>query len=526
MNDPEVDNVNQIQPVTLGGFARILAAYRLPIFLSLLAVVTGFTIIAALVLLTSPAEVVTTQPFRLEFEGAAEGQYPNGTKFSPAEIVSVPILVKVYESNDLKRFLPFSDFTKALYVLESNPVLERLSREYAARLADPKLSPVDRDRIVREFESRRESISKNEYSLNFSTPRGAPPDAIVKKILSEVLREWASYTVREQRVLQYQVSVLSPNTIPAGASNLNYIGRLQILRSNIYRVVMNVDEIEKLPGSKLVRTRNQQLSLADIRVQLEDLVRFRLEPLVPAIRGSGLIPNLGDAIRFCETQLAYDERRLLYARQRASVIREALNTYTRNASDPPPDAVDENGDNQRQATRPSDSVAPLLSETFLERLMTMTAAASDVEYRQRLIDDYRAAASMVLPLEQATAYDRDLIAQLRSAAGTASSLSPQQVEAEIRALHAEARRALEQINELYGTISRNLQPETHMFIATSVPETRTHRTASWRRLAVIGLLVTLLSIPLILAGVLIHNRLRQEEEVEEHAHDRLEARTR
>ena len=41
MNDPDVDNMNQIQPVTLGGFARILSAYRLPIFLSLVAVVAG-----------------------------------------------------------------------------------------------------------------------------------------------------------------------------------------------------------------------------------------------------------------------------------------------------------------------------------------------------------------------------------------------------------------------------------------------------------------------------------------------------
>ncbi len=523
MNDLD-ERKSHIQPVTLGGFARILRAYRVPILVSLAAVIVGFVILAALILLTSPSEVTTYQPFRLEFEGADSGKYPNGIKFSPVEIVSIPILVRVYEANDLKRFLPFSEFTKSLYVVESNPALERLSREYAARLADPKLSPVDRERILREFDSKRQSISKNEYALNFSTPHNSPPSGVVKKILADVLREWASYAAREQRVLQYSVAVLSPNTIPAGDTSIHFIGRLQILRSNIYRVMANIEELEALPGAKLARTRRDQLALNDIRIRLEDLIRFRLEPLIPAIRGSGLIPDVAEAVRFCETQLAHDERRLAAAEGDAAVIRDAINAYSRQRRDPGSDGAPANGAPRETppATRTSDAVAPVLTETFLEGLMAMTAQGAEIQYRQRLIDDYRGAAARVVPLQQAVAYDRDVIEQLRSGAGGASALTAQQVENEMRTLHAEVRIALERINELHVTISRNLNPETHMFVATAVPVTRTQRTASWQRLAVIGLLVTLLSIPMILAGVLIHNRLRQEKDVEDEE-DRLEA---
>ena len=286
----------------------------------------------------------------------------------------------------------------------------------------------------------------------------------------------------------------------------------------------NIEELAALPGAKLARTRRDQIALNDIRIRLEDLIRFRLEPLIPAIRGSGLIPNVTEAVRFCEAQLAHDERRLAAAEGDAAVIRDAINAYSRQRGETGRDdsPAHSSPGEKPPAPRPTDTVTPVLTETFLEGLMEMTAQGAEIQYRQRLIDDYRAAAARVVPLRQAVTYDRDVIEQLRSAGGGTSALSAQQVENEMRALHDEVRVALERINELHQTISRNLNPETHMFVATAVPVTRTQRTASWQRLAVIGLLVTLLSIPLILAGVLIHNRLRQEEEVEEEQ-ERLEA---
>jgi hypothetical protein len=516
MNHVEVahKDSHEVAPISLSRLARTLNAYRGPIVLSLAAILFLYIVITGFIIFTAPARRVTSQSFQLEFEGAETGHYPNGTDFSPSEIVSVPILDRVYKSNNLKEFLPFTVFAQSVYVVEANQALEALTREYQARLSDPKLNPVDRERIVREFESKKNSISKNQYSVNFSTPKREHqlPGALAKKVLGDVLSEWANYATREQRILQYQVAVLSPNTFdPRPNANLNYIARLQVLRSNIYRVIANIEQIENLPGAKLAQTRNDRLTLNDIRVGLEDLVRFRLEPLVPAIRSSGLI-DVNAAIRFVESQLGHDERMLAVMRTRAEVIRQSLNAYSNRRETQPDNPTTTTG--PVSETRPADDISPTLTEGFLERLVSITSAASDMAYRQRLVDDYRLASTLVIPAETAVAYNREVLAQLRGAPATQSGVTAENVEQQLADMQAQLQEAIKKVNELYATISRNLEPDTYLFTTTGVPSTRTDRAIDLFRLIGLGALILLLSIPLVIAGVLIHNRMRQEDEAE------------
>jgi hypothetical protein len=513
---------NEPESVTLGRLAHIIRAYRVPILLALAVVICGYLVIASVILVTSPTLTVTSLPFRLTFSGAESGKYPNGTEFSPTEIVAQPILARVWEANRLEQYLPLGVFVRSVYVIEANPEMEQLVREYQARLSDPKLSPIDRDRLVREFDTRKQSIAKNEYTLNFSAAREADrlPDTLVKKVLNDILTEWAEYATREQRVLQYGIAVLSPNVVPpTGDASMDYISRLQVLRANTYRAMTNLYQIEELPGGKMARTRGDNLTLQDIRTRLEDMVRFRLEPLVPAIRASGLIPNVAEAIRFSQMQLAYDERHLAYARDAAQVIRQAILTYSNVATAGMPDealpAAEEAATAPVTRQPTAETVTPQLSETFLERLVQMSSAAADVRYRQDLIDEYRKMASAIPPVQQAVMYDREIIEHLRSAPTGAPSVTAAQVEQQIRAMQTEVHEALEKMNELYASISGNLSPGTHMYNVTSVTTTRTERRIDPIKLAALGILIFFLALPMIIAGVLIHSRIRQEDTVEE-----------
>ncbi len=522
MNHTEVahHDSHEAAPINLSRLARTLYAYRGPIVLSLAIVLFLYIIVAGFRVFSAPSRKVTTQGFQLEFEGAETGRYPNGVEFSPAEIVSVPILDRVYKANNLSEFLPFSVFAQSVYIVESNAAFEQLAREYQARLADPKLSPIDRDRIVREFESKKQSLSKNQYSVNFSTPnrKHQLPASVARKVLRDVLSEWASYAAREQHMLQYQVAVVSPNTFSLAPPNgsVNYIARLQVLRSNIHRVVMSINEIESLPGARLAQTRGDRMTLNDLRIRLEDMVRYRLEPLVPAVRTSGLVSDVNAAIRFLEAQLSHDERSLAMRRSRAEVIRQALNAYVNRSEVVPDPEAQPDGERQPSTTGrpPGDSVTPQLSETFLERLVALTSATGDMTYRQRLVDDFRDAAMAIGPVEQAVAYDREVIAQLRSAAAGQGGVTAENVEQQIREIEKQLHDTVLRVNELYVTISRNLEPDTHLFTTIGVPTTRSERAVDPLRIATLGLLILLLSLPLIIGGVLIHNRMRQEDEAE------------
>src|SRR5438132_1782526 len=264
-----------------------------------------------LVYLLGASQRITTLPFRLDFEGATEGKFPNGLRFSPTDIISPPMLLKVFSANELARFTPFKDFSQSVFVLESNRAYELLAADYQARLADPKLTAVDRERIQREFEMKRQSISKNEFSINYVRTKRTDkiPETTVRKTLLDILNAWATYAVNEQHVLEYRVAVLSPQIVDDATIDPNdYIAAIQVLRAKIYRVLDNIDDIEKLPGAEQAKTPSERTSLEEIKIRLEELVRFRLEPLVTIVRAGGLVRNIATTTRFVDNQLAYDQR--------------------------------------------------------------------------------------------------------------------------------------------------------------------------------------------------------------------------
>ncbi|HEX6160125.1 MAG TPA: hypothetical protein VF111_08165, partial [Thermoanaerobaculia bacterium] len=219
--------------ISVAHIIHVLRRYVPTILLTLAAVAVGYAIFAAARYLITPSQRVTTQMFRLEFKGATAGAYPNGVKFSPSEILSTPVLLRVYNDNDLQRFINFPAFTRSLFIIESNPEYERVLSEYRSRLADPKLMPVDRDRITTEFESKRASLSKADLAIQFVRLEQTRevPEVLVRKVLSDILAGWATRAVREQRVLQHRVSVLSPDVVnPTALEATEPIAAIHVLR--------------------------------------------------------------------------------------------------------------------------------------------------------------------------------------------------------------------------------------------------------------------------------------------------------
>jgi hypothetical protein len=505
-------------PVTLSHLVRVLRSYLPVIALSLLAVAVGYLLVAVTMYVTSPSQRVTTLQFRVEFEGADRGQYPNGTKFSSAEIISTPVLLKVYNLNNIARFAKFNQFASSIFVLESNAAMEALARDYQSRLSDPRLTAVDRDRIQREYELKLASLSKNQFALNYlHTNRTDPiPEVLIRKVLHDVLREWASFVSNDQHVLLYRVPVLSPDMITASRTeDNNPVMAAEILRAKVLRIMANINELRKLPAAELVRSKADSLSLNDIHIRLDDIIRFRLEPLVNAI-ATAQLDDRADTIRFLETQLAYDERQLTAQQHVAEVSRNAMTMYSNGQLNDParPNSAQTAQGGGEAKTQP-ETVMPQLSDTFIDRLIQITSSSADHEFRQKFAEDYRLAAVAVVPLEQAVAYDRSVLDLVRRASG-GGDISREAADRQINLTRDEVRHLVVTIREIYEALSANLNPSTSLMSVTGSPMTRVERTVSITRLALYGLLTLLVALPLIIFFCLLHNRVR-EEEVAEHS---------
>ena len=507
----------QGEGLSLSHLVHTLKKYAAVIVLSLFIVLLLSAIVALFVYLRSPSQSSTSLPFRLEFEGANRGQYPNGTKFSTTEITATPVLLKVYKENDLARFMNFERFSRAIFVLESSQAYEALALEYQARLSDTKLTPVDRERIQKEYELKRASLGQADYSLNFLSLKDTEnlPRSTVNKVLSDVLKEWANYAATQKKALQYRVAVLSANIVekPSGVTGSDYVLGVRLLRSRIDKVLSNIEDIKEIPGAELVRTKSE-VSLDEASLRLEDILRFQLEPLIGTIRSAGLIRNSSKSIRFLQEQLAYDGRKLKEAEERARVLRDALILYTQKpnrGADTAPRT-----DRAGEETAPAQTVMPQLGESFLDRLVDLTDEGADRGYRQKLIDDIRKASLETVPLRSSVEYDRQLIETIQKPlpAGGDAEATEAIVRSQFDRIYADVSKTIADINEIYLVLSRNLNPSTELFTLTAPPTRRTERTISLKRLFLYGIVVFLISIPLILGAALLHNRFKEEEAAE------------
>lgn len=503
-------------PISLLHLVKTIRAYLPVIGISMAVVAVGYAVCAMFLYVLSPAQRVIMQPFRLEFRGATRGELPNGVRFSPIEIISAPVLLRVFQADNLARFTTFRSFSRSVFILESNPAYEKLVNEYQARLSDPKLSPLDRDRMQNEFETKRESISKNDFTLSYApVDDGAQiPPTMVKKVLVDILSTWASFAINERHALDYRVAVLSPSILDEqNAAGGNPIIRIQILRSKIYRVIENIELISSLPAAELAKTKDG-MSLAEIRMRLEDIVRFRLEPLVGVARASGVVGDPTLTIHFLQTQLAFDQRRLQAAQTHKNGLRDALLIYSTETPSDAAVASGTMGTNGEQPRSEGEMVMPQLSDTFIDRILLLSKQATDAEYRQNLIDDYRRTMDGLVPLEQAVAYQQQLIEQVRRDDLTGLAVNEKTVQSEITASTEEARAFIVKLNEVYQSVSRNLHPSTQFFSVVGPPSSSVERSRTLGKLALYGVIVLLIALPVIVLICLVHNRIREEAQAE------------
>jgi len=513
--EPRDQNVDVVStPLSVSHLVHTLRAYAPVIVISLVSVAVSYAILAVLLYILSPEQLSTALPFRLEFRGAEEGKLPNGVRFSPTEIINTPILLKVYNADDLGRFTTFSTFGRSVFVLESNREYEKLLTDYQSRLSDPRLTPLDRDRIEKEFDAKRASISKNEFAISYARISGSSniPESLVRKVLADILNTWAAFAINEQHALDYRVSVLSPQIIDqTDIGGSDPIVAIEILRSKTYRVLENIEDLNKLPAAELMKT-SDHVSLAEIRMRLEDIVRFRLEPLVGVARASGLVSNLPLTVHFLENQLAYDQRRLQAAQANVAATRDALLMYGAEQTR----TVELAGATGTPRPRPGvegETVMPQLSDTFLERLMTLSKQANDSQYRQKMVQQYQDAVAATIPLDQAVRYQQQVLDQIKTGAPAPRS-DERAVRAEIATATAEVRGLIGKVNEIYQQLSRNLNPSTQLLSLTGPPTARIERGRTISRLATYGVLVLLISLPIIVVLCLLHNRVREEEAAE------------
>ncbi len=504
--------------ISLRPLVRTLWQYRQVLATWTIILAAIFLVGSICIYVFQPADRQASMEFRLIFEGADNGLYPNGIPFSRSEIIATPVLTEVYEVNELERYCTYDQFKNGLFVLESNRELDLLGFEFQTKLGDSRLTAVDRANLEEEFRSRRQALEVPQYVITFLRPTGLTtiPDELMGKVLDDILSKWADQATTQRGVLNYQTSLYTTSLLSQELVVGDQIVRADILRGKINRFLTNLIDLQTLPGISVVRVGVNRISLPEIRANLEDLSQYFLNPLTAYLWNNSLSSDANLLQSYIENRLFDTEADFLEAEQKVQSREQALGAYVTNGT--VVNRVDDEGrisaDGSQSAGMPA--LITQFGDSFLDRLISMAGATEDIQYRQELTNRVIESKDEKSGLQRERAYYNrmnDILEPiLRS--GRQGDLNPELVrEADNRFLEIldGVVENVEQANAVYEVVSaQNLNPRTTLFTITSPFSVGTLFGVTPGTLAinsVIALVVCFMFLPLI---CLLHNYFRRQ----------------
>ena len=462
--------------VDLRPYFQMLRTHRKTALRFLFAAVALFLVLCFFFLLLSPKERVAESRIRFLFEGAEEGKYPNGDLFSPLEPISTVVLQEVYGTNDLKRFLPFEQFKKGFTVLQRNLEREKLDADYKARLGDPKMTSVERDRLIREYRERVAALRSAEYSLIYSQQYALStiPSETLRKVMVDVVSVWARNADLKKGALSYRISVFSPKMVTAqlAVKGCDPVIALDILRNHVQKVVRNIDQIMNLPGAAFVQEEKEGEKLIDIRNRLMEMERFQINPLIGRVRSQGITRDPAGTMSYLENQLFQLNLQRRAAQERVQLLEASLKSYLQERGSVSPEGSAASGS--------VSAVIPQVNADFFDKVMEIGQKTSDLEYRKSITERIIKAGDELVTLEKEARYYEEFLRLFQrrgfSRAGEAQIVS---CEAKYREIGSQLVRSIQEINTIYEVIAKqNLNPDSLLYTVAAPPFSTTRYAVS------------------------------------------------
>ncbi len=465
-----------------------------------------------------PVQKKATLDFRMDFDGVQDGKYPNGSKFSIEDLLSEPILRRVYDENELKKYAKFEKFRAAVFVTSSNRVLELLEMEYRVRLADSRLQTIDRQRIEREFREKAGALKTSTFQLTLMRSerlREMDP-SLMEKVLRGILNAWADDAAKIRGALKYDVPTYSRTMIRKEELQAqDYLIGFDMLRSKVNRAVSSVDELLKVPGIQVIRLPGSGVSLPEVRFRLVDINNYHFNPALGLIRETRLSKDGLPLHRYVANRLFEASLDLSLAQERERKLREAFDAYI--GAETPGAAIRKgsSADGFAGAGREAgtSAVIPQLSESFIDRLIQLTGRNTDVGFRQELTERIIIAGAQQMASAKEVAFYKDLQAAFGSAAlDKGASRYPnaaKQIESYLSSAAEELGKSLDDIEAIYELISaRNLRPASFLYTVEAPLKVDSTSAFSFLRYLTLGVIFVVVAGFAAAAGALFHARLR------------------
>ena len=448
--------------------------------------------------------------FTLDFKGADKGEYPNGLSFDSGDLLTQAILQTVYDKNQLQQYVAFDAFRNSLNIrqLLNNNMRGRIE-SLEERLGEKGLSAKDRLDIQTEVDRLLTSSRSTHFLLSMSLTGGMTPE-LSFRVLQDILDIWADDAVLRLNVLRYRESILSPAFIDDGLlEREEYLLALDLLRQKINEINKNVDIVSQLPSGLLARSSARNFSLAEIKIELRNLNRFFLDPLMDKIKSNALTKDENDLSRYLSSRIELMELDRLVLIDKVAIYQDGLQQYSGSKNSLHGNAgAAAQRDLAEMSPMNSAAFVPQLGDSFVDMIMNLSGMDKDQAFRQELLKkifEYR---------EQIAALDKEIryYESIRAALAIEASQTPAEREVALAEFNQRFDELVEQlrlivtdINDIYSQISEeNLNSQKGFFSVIKTPVMVREKPVGMQRLTMLMGVAAVLMFFLTIVGVLIH----------------------
>lgn len=396
MSAQELNSPDSYRPddeIDLRELVRAIWDTRIPVLLSVL----GFAVLFWLGVMALGARSGLLYSWDAEiqftFNGVSEGQYPDGTPFTPTDLLSPVIIQRVYEQNDLEgQGLSLSGFSNALSISAHAPTRQFIVQRFRQELARAGSSTTEVNQIEQRFAQALERASRSYAILTLDLRDGLMPtssvidDQLASKVLLDIPRVWARYMTEEAGVFAEDLRLYSAQAI--GGSVLGIMDEIvsaDIIKSKFLLLRNNIEAIQELYNSGTVQDPETGLRLGDIEAQADWLENFVLEEARATLVGGSVAANPEATMRFFRGRIEQLSRQRDLLLQRAERVEEALQSYNQGGVGSAPSGGSGMGGS---LSLPEDlrggTTIPQFGSDFLDRLVELGGDSGDVLFRQEL----------------------------------------------------------------------------------------------------------------------------------------------
>ncbi|MBO4303349.1 MAG: hypothetical protein J6A21_02055 [Lentisphaeria bacterium] len=304
-----VEAENDPQEIGIGDVLLVLKKCRksIVLFFAVSALLTVFLIVAGYFLL--PRQELYTNKILIQLQKSEEQiVYPSGKIFSANDIISTPVLRRVYEHNKLEKRISFEDFSKLFFLSGTSLKKGMLVAAYESKFTRKNITLAELTKLEEEYEKALQKLDHNVVGISMASSWKFSSQETAR-ILREVPVAWFEvYSKLESKPLPQIDSVAQIRALRSASAIDGWLITLDRARVACSRLTTSCQSLEQmLMGQKVALPTGE--TLADLRLRLTDLELRRIRPLLvfDAERSAG--KNISWTVAFLQASIqAVDQR--------------------------------------------------------------------------------------------------------------------------------------------------------------------------------------------------------------------------